>query len=38
MSPQRNTERVQEAHITIGRILCGLLESIVFAGAKPREH
>jgi hypothetical protein len=26
--PSRNAQRIQEAHITIGHIVCGLIEQI----------
>lgn len=32
--PSANTPRVQEAHITIGHILCGLVEQVLFGGSQ----
>ena len=29
--PSENTQRIQESHIMIGQILCGLLEKNVFS-------
>jgi D-sedoheptulose 7-phosphate isomerase len=31
--PSRETARIQESHIMIGHIVCGLVEKIYFAGA-----
>lgn len=33
--PSRRTERIQEGHILLGHILCGLVESAYFKGHQP---
>ncbi len=30
--PSDNTPRIQEAHITIGHVICGLVENVLFGG------
>ena len=33
--PSRDPQRIQEAHITIGHIVCSLIEQILFGSARP---
>lgn len=32
--PSKDTPRIQESHITVGHIVCGLVESALFGGSK----
>lgn len=34
--PSRDTARIQEAHILIGHIICGLVEAEIFSDLRPR--
>jgi D-sedoheptulose 7-phosphate isomerase len=36
--PSRETARIQEAHIMIGHIICGLVEQSYFAGTEQRNY
>lgn len=35
-APSSETPRIQEAHITIGHIICALIEEVIFKEEKPR--
>jgi len=35
--PSRDTQRIQESHITIGHILCGLVEDLLEGYSQPRR-
>jgi len=35
--PSTSTPYIQESHISIGHIICGIVEEIMFAEYKPKE-
>jgi len=36
--PSRDTQRIQESHITVGHILCGLVEDLLVKRKKGRQR